>query len=129
MDRRSFIALGAIAPFAHVAQRAPRPNLLLIFADDLGYGDLSHFGRPDYRTPNLDRLAREGVTFTDAYAAASTCTPTRTGLMTGRYPARFSAGLQEPMGWTYDKDGLSPEIPTLPSRIKAAGYRTALVGK
>jgi arylsulfatase A-like enzyme len=101
----------------------------LIFADDLGYGDLSHFGRPDYRTPHLDRLAREGLTFTNCYAAASTCTPTRAGLMTGRYPARFSAGLQQPMGWVNDKDGLSPEHPTLGSRLKRAGYRTALVGK
>ncbi len=129
MDRRSFLALGAVAPLARIVQRTRRPNLLLILADDLGYGDLSRFGRPDYRTAHLDQLAREGLTFTNAYAAASTCTPSRTGLMTGRYPARFSAGLQAPMVWVNDKDGLSPDIPTLPSRLKAAGYRTALVGK
>lgn len=132
MDRRSLLAaagLAAIPPVRRWWRGDERPNLLFIFADDLGYGDLSSFGRPDYRTPHLDRLGREGIVFTDAYAAASTCTPTRVGLMTGRYPSRFPPGLQAPMGWVNDKDGLSPEHPTIPSLLRAAGYRTALVGK
>src|SRR4051812_14873763 len=60
-----------------------RPNMIFILADDLGWGDLSCYGRPDYRTPNLDRLAAEGTKFTDAYAASAICTPTRCGFITG----------------------------------------------
>jgi len=134
-DRRSFLAAGSLG-LATLAFRArpttllpSRPNLLLILADDLGYGDLSVYGRPDYRTPELDRFASDGVRFTDAYSAASTCTPTRTGLMTGRWPARYPAGLQGPMGWVNTKDGLAPDEPTLASLLKRAGYRTSLVGK
>jgi hypothetical protein len=63
------------------AAAATRPNILFILADDLGYGDLSCYGRPDYRTPVLDGLARQGMTFTSAYAAAPVCTPTRTALL------------------------------------------------
>jgi hypothetical protein len=65
-----------------------RPNIVLVVADDLGYGDLGSYGAPDITTPNLDRLAREGVRFTDFYANAPVCTPTRAGLMSGRYQQR-----------------------------------------
>src|SRR6185312_3298998 len=74
-----------------------RPNILFILADDLGYGDLSCYGRPDYQTPHLDRLATQGVRFVNAYSAASLCTPTRCAFITGRYPARTLVGLEEPL--------------------------------
>jgi arylsulfatase A-like enzyme len=112
-----------------------RPNVLYIMADDLGWGDLSCYGRPDYRTPNLDRLASEGVRFTQAYSAAPVCTPTRCAFVTGRYPARTPVGLEEPLSWRKQlverkQDvGLAPEHPTVASILKAAGYNTALVGK
>ena len=64
------------------------PNLVVIFADDLGYGDLGSYGNPTIRTPNLDEMARQGMRFTQFYVAASVCTPSRAGLLTGRYPVR-----------------------------------------
>ena len=106
-----------------------QPNFIFVLADDLGFGDLSSYGRRDYRTPALDRMGREGIRFTNAYSAASVCTPTRGGLMTGRYPARLPPGLQQPLGWVNERDGLAPEHPTIASLLKSAGYRTALIGK
>jgi arylsulfatase A-like enzyme len=138
--RREFLgsavaAVGALAtsPVSMLAQER-RPNLLFILADDLGYGDVSAYGRSDYRTPNIDRLIAEGTRFTNAYTAASTCTPTRVGFVTGRYPERFAAALQVPMGWgpaggERPQYGLSPSIPTIGSYLKKSGYRTALIGK
>src|SRR6476620_4018076 len=100
VTRRQFIA-GAVATSAaasellpdRVVRAAARPNILFILADDMGWGDLSCYGRPDYKTPNLDRLAAQGMRFTNAYAAAPVCTPTRVGFLTGRYPARLPVGL------------------------------------
>src|SRR6186713_449260 len=66
--------------------RSSHPNVIFILADDLGWGDLSCYGRPDYRTPNIDRLAAQGVKLTNAYSASAVCTPTRVGFITGRYP-------------------------------------------
>ncbi|MFL6334985.1 MAG: sulfatase-like hydrolase/transferase [Pyrinomonadaceae bacterium] len=142
LTRREFVAsavaasalAGAAADSARGAQ-AERPNVLYIMADDLGWGDLSCYGRPDYRTPNLDRLASEGVRFTQAYSASPVCTPTRCAFVTGRYPARTPVGLEEPLAWKKQlveqkRDvGLAPEHPTVASLLKAAGYHTALVGK
>jgi len=138
MDRREFVggALGAAALFgARTASAAQRPNILFILADDLGWGDLSCFGRPDYKTPHLDKLATEGIKFTNAYSAAPVCTPTRVGFLTGRYPARLPVGLEEPiterseLGERIKTIGIPREHPTVASLIKAAGYDTALVGK
>ena len=110
---------------------ASRPNILAIVADDLGYADLSCYGRKDYETPALDRLAAEGVRFSQAYAAAPVCTPSRAGFMTGRYPARTPVGLWEPLSGTrVDRDiGLPSDHPTVASLLKAGGYETALIGK
>jgi len=138
MDRRRFIrelggAAAAIAltpSFASSASRLARrgrPNVVLIMADDLGYGDLGVTGRTDYRTPVLDQLAREGVQLAQNYTAAPVCTPTRVALITGRYPARTPAGLYEPL--TRNPIGVDPDPPTLGLLMKAAGYETALVGK
>lgn len=104
-----------------------KPNIIYIMADDLGYADLSCYGRKDYQTPNLDKLAAAGVKFMNAYAAAPVCTPTRTAFMTGRYPARTPVGLREPLVDT--TIGLSPDYASLPALLKKAGYETYLVGK
>jgi len=88
-----------------------RPNLIFILADDLGWGDLSCYGRPDYRTPNIDQLASQGTKFTDAYSASAVCTPTRCAYITGRYPARFKIGLEEPLVASNSNVGLEPNQP------------------
>ena len=106
-----------------------RPNVIFILADDLGWGDLSCYGRPEYKTPNLDRLAAQGVRFTDAYSASAVCTPTRCGFITGRYPARLKIGLLEPLIATNREVGLDPQHPTIASLLKGSGYETALFGK
>ncbi len=106
-----------------------RPNVLFILADDLGYGDLSCYGRPDYETSVLDRLATQGMKFMSAYAAAPVCTPTRCAFITGRYPQRFDVGLQEPLTVSSPPVGLPAGQPTVASRMRAAGYETALIGK
>ena len=141
VSRREFIAGAAAATAAANAQaqspqkRAGRPNILFILADDLGWGDLSCYGRPDYKTPNLDRLAAQGLRFTNAYSAAPVCTPTRVGFHTGRYPARLPVGLEEPitarkvLGDRITSIGIPREHPTVSSLIKGAGYNTALIGK
>ncbi|MFI6003847.1 sulfatase-like hydrolase/transferase [Streptomyces sp. NPDC051366] len=104
-----------------------RPNILFILGDDLGWADLSSYGSPHIKTPNLDRLARQGVRFTDAYSGSATCSPTRFSLYTGRYPGRVEGGLAEPIA---DKSvGLEPTHPTLASLLRDAGYATALIGK
>ncbi|MCC7265975.1 MAG: sulfatase-like hydrolase/transferase [Caulobacteraceae bacterium] len=107
------------------AKPAKRPNIIVIVADDLGYGDLSSYGSP-YRTPNIDRLARDGVRFTQGYATAALCSPSRAGLLTGRYQQRFGHEYQ-----LYDnvRDGIDAAQPTLARALRAAGYRTALFGK
>src|SRR5262245_51240387 len=135
LTRREFINATATATAAAAMGRradgAARPNLLFILADDLGYGDLSCYGRPDYKTPVLDGLARQGLRFTSAYAAAAVCTPTRCALATGRDPERLPVGLRQPLqARRAEIDiGLPPDHPTVASRLKAAGYATALVGK
>ena len=135
VSRRRFLeaTVGATALFAGGAaytRALQRPNVVFILADDLGYGDLSCYGRPDYQTPVLDRLARQGVRFTDNYAAAPVCTPSRCAFITGRYPQRLKVGLQEPLTSMSPPDaGLPPDHPTIASLLKAGGYDTALVGK
>jgi arylsulfatase A-like enzyme len=132
-SRRDFLGVAAgtaaalAAPKAALGQR--RPNVVFILADDLGYGDLSSYGRPDYETPALDRLAAQGMKFMSAYAAAPVCTPTRCAFVTGGYPQRFEVGLQEPLTIASPAVGLPTGQPTIASRMRAAGYETALVGK
>ncbi|HEX5432059.1 MAG TPA: sulfatase-like hydrolase/transferase [Bryobacteraceae bacterium] len=110
------------------AQNAP-PNIVFLLADDLGYADLSCYGRPDYSTPNLDRLASEGMKFLQAYANSAVCSATRTALITGRYQYRLPVGLFEPLPTGNTTVGLPPDHPTLPSLLKKAGYGTTLLGK
>ncbi len=77
--------------------QSPRPNIIYIMTDDMGYGDLSSYGQKKYTTPHLDKLALQGIKFINAYAAGPLCTPTRTAFITGRYPAKTPVGLIEPL--------------------------------
>jgi len=102
------------------------PNVILIFADDQGYQDLGVFGSPNIKTPHVDRMAREGMRFTDFYSAASVCTPSRAALMTGCYPERVGRlGVLFPR----NKIGLNPDETTIAELLKTRGYATACVGK
>ncbi len=132
MTRRNLLKASA-APFALAlgntlaGAAGPPPNIVFIMADDLGYADLSCYGRRDFSTPNIDRIAAGGTKFTQAYANSSVCSATRAALITGRYQYRLPVGLEEPLGM---RDvGLPPEHPTLPSMLKKAGYATSLIGK
>lgn len=131
ITRRGLLAGGVslvAAPRAiKAAGAARRLNILFILADDLGYADLSCYGQPDFQTPHLDALARQGMRFTQAYANSAVCSATRTALITGRYQYRLQVGLEEPIS---GRDvGIPPTHPTLPSLLRDAGYSTALIGK
>jgi arylsulfatase A-like enzyme len=115
---------------AQPAAATDRPNVVLIITDDAGYGDFGVYGAPDIRTPHIDRLARDGVRLTDFYANGATCTPTRAGLISGRYQQRYA--LEAPLGTRPKEDaerGLAPSDRFLPRLLKNAGYATALIGK
>lgn len=120
---------------------SPRPNIVFILADDLGYGDLACYGRSDIKTPNLDNMARDGVRFTAHYANGPECSPTRAAFLTGRYQ-QWIGGLECAIGTgnvgRYDDAvrlresndlGLPRSIPTLPRKLKNSGYATAIFGK
>src|SRR5215212_4533154 len=121
------IASGKIAS-GQVVQ-VPPPNIVLILMDDLGYADIGSFGVPDAKTPNIDRLAREGVKLSDFYANGANCSPTRTGFITGRYQQRY--GIEWPLGSVSGDSarGLLPSETSLPRLLKSAGYATGLIGK
>ncbi|MBV9146170.1 MAG: sulfatase-like hydrolase/transferase [Acidobacteria bacterium] len=104
------------------------PNIVFIVADDLGYADVSCYGRPDFRTPSIDAIAARGVRFLQGYANSAVCSATRTALITGRYQYRLAVGLEEPLAGRAEI-GLPPEHPTLPSLLKKVGYGTTLIGK
>ncbi|HSG01094.1 MAG TPA: sulfatase [Vicinamibacterales bacterium] len=108
------------------AGQAARPNIVIIFADDLGYGDLASYGHPTIRTPRLDRMAAEGVRLTSFYVASPSCSPSRAALLTGRYPIR--TGVNVALG-PESQIGLPDEEVTLAEALGRAGYRTAIVGK
>ena len=107
-----------------------RPNIVIILADDLGWGDLGCYGHPSIRTPNLDRMAAEGMRFTDFYAAAEVCTPSRAALLTGRYPIRSGMCHDQYRVLRRDSAGGLPagEI-TIAEAVKTLGYATACIGK
>ncbi len=136
MTRRDMLrgsAAGMLALAAGIDTKATQasarpPNIVFILADDLGYADVSCYGRPDLSTPNIDRLAKQGIRFLQAYANSAVCTASRTALITGRYQYRLRVGLEEPLVGNADV-GLPPEHPTLPSLLKKAGYSSTLVGK
>jgi len=121
------VVVGLVLTGASLARRTERPNIVFILADDLGYGDLSCYGATKVRTPNIDKLAEQGVRFTDAHSPASVCTPTRYNLLTGRYAWRTWASSS--CVWSNDPMLIDPERFTLPDLLKSQGYRTACVGK
>lgn len=139
-SRRTFLAATGLSGLAlavakgegaHAAAKgfAKQPNILYIMVDDMGYADLSCYGAQGYKTPFLDEMAAQGMRFTHAYANAPICSPTRTGLVTGRYQGRFQAGLNEPNVGFPPGQELPLDTPTVASLLKKQGYRTAFVGK
>lgn len=126
-------ALCIITAAAEAQAAQPRPNIVFIYADDLGFGDLACHGHPHIRTPHLDRLAREGTDFRSFTVVNPVCSPSRTGIMTGQFPSRWGVhqhfaahdlNVQRNM-----PDWLDPKAPLLPRVLKEAGYRTAHYGK
>jgi arylsulfatase A-like enzyme len=108
----------------------PRPNILVIVADDLGYGELGCQGHSDIPTPHIDSIARNGVRFTSGYVSCPVCSPTRAGVMTGRYQQRFGHEFNPgPLEDASDAFGLVRDEKTIAERLKAAGYATGIVGK
>lgn len=128
---QTFTLVISLLSFVPAVKAAPeRPNVIIIYADDLGWGDLGCYGNPSIRTPNLDAMATRGMRFTDFYSAAEVCTPSRAALLTGRYPVRN--------GMCHDKfrvlrnnsvGGLPKNEVTLPKLLKKQGYDTGCVGK
>ena len=129
MTRRSWLksaTAAGLAPEWHRAESAPanRPNLILLLADDMGWGDPSCYGNTAVQTPNLDALAAGGMRFENFYAASAVCTPSRAAILTGRYPLRFDIRRHFP-----DDESHLPLVATLPKLLQQAGYATAHVGK
>jgi len=125
--------LGVVCTVLTGALAAPRPNIVFIYADDLGFGDLECHGHPRIQTPNLDRLAREGTDFWSFTVVNPVCSPSRTGIVTGQFPSRW--GVHQHFA-SHDQnvernmpDWLDPKAPLLPRVLKEAGYRTAHYGK
>ncbi len=131
MNRFLFVLILALT--AHPAHAADRPNIVVVLADDFGWGDPACQGNKLAPTPNIDRLAKEGVRFTQGYVAAPICSPSRCGIITGNFPARWkiTSFLQTRAGNAACEmaDFLDPKAPSLPRMLQAAGYATAHVGK
>ena len=125
----SVVVAAALSSTQAQVGNAQRPNVVLIITDDVGYGDFGSYGAPDIKTPYIDGLARDGVRFTDFYANGATCTPTRAGLISGRYQQRF--GLEWPLGAQSADSarGLPVTGQSLPQLLRGNGYATALIGK
>ena len=132
MNSRSIsLGLSLVMMFAVVggnldrASAADKPNLVIFYADDLGWGECGCYGCKDIPTPNIDSIAKNGIRFTQGYVAATYCSPSRAGLMTGRYPTRFGHEFNS----THNHSGLSLKETTIADRLKSLGYATATVGK
>lgn len=123
------IAVLAAVAFGPPGRAATKPNIIIILADDLGYGDLGCYGSPTIRTPNLDRMATEGLRFTDFYVAAEVCTPSRAAILTGRYPIRSGMCGNRRVLFPDSKGGLPSREITIAEALKTAGYATAHIGK
>ena len=123
-----FIATLLLAPLTGLnATDAPKPNIVFVLFDDMGYGEpKSYRADTKLKTPNLDRLAAEGMRFTDAHSAAAVCTPTRYGVLTGRYPSRIG---QFGVLTTYSPPIIPKSRLTVASLLKQHGYETACIGK
>jgi arylsulfatase A-like enzyme len=112
-------------------EKSPKPNFVIIFTDDQGYQDLGCFGSPTIQSPNLDKMAEEGIKLTSFYVAAPLCTPSRAALMTGSYPTRvnMAEGVDFPVLLDGDSKGLNPNEITIAEVLKSAGYKTGMFGK
>lgn len=106
---------------------ASPPNIIIFFTDDQGYADLGSYGARGFETPHLDALAAEGIRFTNFYVPATVCTPSRAGLLTGRYPKRSS--LHEAVLFPFSEGGMAPEEYTMAELLQTAGYTTSIIGK
>lgn len=129
---RPLLCLGLLLQCSVLVAQTPKrpPNIIVIFADDLGYGDLGCYGHPTIQTPYLDRMAKEGMRFTQFYVGADVCTPSRAALLTGRLPIRYGmAGEERGVLFPDSSKGLPHTEATMASALKAAGYRTGIVGK
>ncbi len=126
--RREFAASLAGAALA-APQTARRPNIVVIYTDDQGIGDLGCYGAADVKTPNMDRLASMGARFTDWYSNAPVCSPSRASLLTGKYPQRTGVTKVLNSPAEFNEPGLRQGEVTLPAELKKLGYRTAIVGK
>jgi len=119
----------ACGGFSNAAETTPRPNFLIIFADDLGYGDVSTYHASDVLSPNIDRIAKDGMRFTAMRANCTVCSPSRAALLTGRYADRVGVPgvirTQPENSWGY----FNPAVPTLANELRNVGYKTAIVGK
>jgi arylsulfatase A-like enzyme len=132
INRRNFLKVGLAAPafLSRSSAAARKPNIVLIVADDLGYMELGVQGAKDIPTPNIDSIARNGVRFTDGYVSCPVCSPTRAGLMTGRYQQRFGHEFNPgPALQATDNFGLPLSETTIANRLKAQGYVTGMFGK
>jgi arylsulfatase A-like enzyme len=126
MNRRQFFSLAAAALPLSAQNRPARPNVVIIYTDDIGYGDVGCYGATLVKTPHIDSLAKQGLKFTDAHCSSATCTPSRYALLTGRYAFRQQGARVLPG----DAPALiAPGTPTLASVLKQQGYHTAVVGK
>lgn len=126
MTRRSFLNTAALATPSLLPAAAARPNIVMIYADDLGYGDLGCYGHPNIQTPNLDRMAARGMRFTQFYSANPFCSPSRAALLTGRYPVRSGVNV---VLFPDSKGSLPATEITVAQLLKQQGYATACVGK
>lgn len=134
MDRRRFllnsaaVSAGAFGfPAMLAAESGKRPNFIIFYADDLGYGDLSCYGAEDIRTPHMDNLAATGTRFTQWYSNSPICSPSRVSLLTGCYPQ--TVGIHGNLGGRGSRRGLDPHYTILTQTLKSLGYRTGIVGK
>ena len=121
--------LASVFGLPSFAAQPSSPNIVIILADDLGYGDLGCYGSPTIRTPHLDRMASTGLRFTDFYAAAEVCTPSRAALLTGRYPIRSGMCGSRRVLFPDSKGGLPPRERTIAEALREKGYATAHIGK
>ncbi|MBE2282874.1 MAG: sulfatase [Prosthecobacter sp.] len=128
MNLHTLLLLALLATLPPAAA-ASKPNIIILFADDLGYGDLGCYGSPVIRTPNLDRMAAEGLRFTDFYSAAEVCTPSRAALLTGRLPIRSGMCGDRRVLFPNSEGGLPPAEITIAEALKEKGYATMQIGK